>query len=381
MRQQKPVFDAEPIISEANVCAALDGMIYSTAAKETSELERLWLVEVFLAAPEQPASPHNHRYALQTMLIDLITAELTRHRATVGFPTPIADEPLETVIERIGDDAGDSNIERIGWSWLYYRYVRVDLNLTVRDFCLYAHLDARTRQRYQKHAIRRLTERLIEAERDARRRLHKRRLYAALQSLIPVQLFGREQATRELNRLHRTEFVVQISGEVGIGKTTFVREHLRDLIDADKVAEIIWIDHPADFQTIRNRIAATLPVTVPAAARGYFAQYPTAIVIDDLTALSSDQAALSALLTELTGASVYLIHNEPLPSVTRQVILMPLSLAATMQLIRHLEATQFHTFGTMVLSEDEIGVIWKESSGIPGAILLEMRQLTIKDNE
>ena len=188
MQQPQAVSGSEAIISEANVRAALDSMIYSTVARQTSPLERLWLVEAFLSAPEQPASPHNHRYALQTILVDLITAELTRHRAVVGLPALVADAPLPTVIEQIARDAGDGNIERIGWSWLYHRYVRVDLNLSARDFCKYAHLDARTRQRYQNHAIRRLTERLIEAEREARRRLHKRRLYAALSILDPRAL-------------------------------------------------------------------------------------------------------------------------------------------------------------------------------------------------
>ena len=375
MQQPQAVSGSEAIISEANVRAALDSMIYSTVARRTSPLDQLWLVAAFLSAPEQPASPHNQRYALQTILVDLITAELTRHRAVVGLPTLVPDAPLETVIEQIARDAGDGNIERIGWSWLYHRYVRVDLNLSARDFCKYAHLDARTRQRYQNHAIRRLTERLIETEREARHRLHKRRLYAALPSSIPVRSFGREQALRDLNRQCRTAQIVQISGAEGIGKTALVQEYLRGLIDAGELADIIWIDRPAGVQAIRERLAEVPPNSF-GTARDYFAEYPTAVIIDDLTALIGDQAALDALLRELAGAQVYLIHDQPLPQVVAQVALTPLSLAETTGLIRHLKAMQVQT---TALSGSEIAAIWTASGGIPGVIRSELQHLIADD--
>jgi hypothetical protein len=56
----------------------------------------------------------------------------------------------------------------IGWSWLYYAYVRVELHLSAAQFCEVAHIDPRTLRRYQKRAMLRLTARLIAGEQQAR---------------------------------------------------------------------------------------------------------------------------------------------------------------------------------------------------------------------
>lgn len=158
-----------PPISEEAVRAALNGLLYTASARVKNPLEALVLVDMRLRDPLLPHSPQIRRYTLAEVLTDIITERLRGHRAALTLALPKPDDTREVVLMQIALDGATENIELIGWSWLYARYVRVDLSLMGEAFMQTAVTDERTLRRYQVHGVRRLTERLIALEHAARR--------------------------------------------------------------------------------------------------------------------------------------------------------------------------------------------------------------------
>lgn len=157
----------KPCIGLAQVRQALNLLRYSSGAY-ISSLTSLALVEAYLAQPNLPDSPHLRVVALQDILIDLITTQLADHRTALGLEVPGTDETQATATRHIHQDAATSSAELIGWSWLYYGFVRCELAIRPAVFCAAAGIEDRTLRRYQHHVVWRLTLLLIAAERRAR---------------------------------------------------------------------------------------------------------------------------------------------------------------------------------------------------------------------
>lgn len=133
-------------------------------------LQELFIVEEFLNSPYWPLSSANRQLALQYLLARVITEEFTHRCEIFGIPEP---EPLATL------DAAKQTIALImnkggqhlkGWTWLYYGYVRIDLELTPTSFAEMTCIHPRNLRRYQEIAIQQLTEKLIVLENQARLR-------------------------------------------------------------------------------------------------------------------------------------------------------------------------------------------------------------------
>jgi hypothetical protein len=155
-------------INELSVRSALAAMVYSTTPPDTRTLEALRLVDVRLQNSPAPQGLHLRRYTLQLILTEIITNQLHAHRTVLGLPPPAQQDTYQTVVAQIARDGLTSNIELISWSWLYYRYVRVDLDIKWPVFSENVLAGDRTLRRYQQHGIRRLMERLITLEFEAR---------------------------------------------------------------------------------------------------------------------------------------------------------------------------------------------------------------------
>lgn len=131
-------------------------------------LYNLQLVTEFLSDPALPFTPHNRSYAISCILSDLVTA--TYHQQRSLFILPPCREPITypDALAAITQDAGIGSAELTGWSWLYYRFVRVELAIGTQCFCRLMVFDERTLRRHQSRAIGRLTMSLIKAEHQAR---------------------------------------------------------------------------------------------------------------------------------------------------------------------------------------------------------------------
>ncbi len=148
---------------------ALKSLRLGTPMVADTPLVGLKLVENILADKTFPVDEKGQVYAVFQLLTETITDGLSRHRAALGLQKPDITSTLANVQKAIEQDGRTENPELIGWSWLYYAYVRVDLHLSAPQFCQYAHLDPRTLRRYQQRAMLRLTIQLIADEQQARR--------------------------------------------------------------------------------------------------------------------------------------------------------------------------------------------------------------------
>lgn len=164
-----PLFPTPPQITEENVRAALKTMVFANSEQTTQPLESLYLVEVRLNDFPHPRTPHMRRYVLQSVLTNVITEALCDHRKVLELTLPGPGDVYKAAMAQIEQDALTGNYELISWSCLYYRYVRVDLDIKPRQLTEKILTGDRMLRRYQQHGIRRLTERLIDLEYKARR--------------------------------------------------------------------------------------------------------------------------------------------------------------------------------------------------------------------
>src|SRR5688572_20162522 len=108
-----------------------------------------------------PQGPHSSRtgveLALSSTLINLITQNLN-HLRMVEQLSGEAAATREAGIAALADDFSRSNAELEAWSVLYYRYVRIDLNLQIQDIVRALNTYPKLVNRRLAHGYHRLTE-------------------------------------------------------------------------------------------------------------------------------------------------------------------------------------------------------------------------------
>jgi hypothetical protein len=114
-------------------------------------------------------------HLLEKIVLDLILDRFHFLCSVFQLDPPPANEPYQQALATIRSFTQPACPERIGWCWLYYRYVRSELALSSELFSELCNLDPRTLRRYQAHAIWRLTTLLTEAELQAIQQSHRER--------------------------------------------------------------------------------------------------------------------------------------------------------------------------------------------------------------
>ncbi|MCU0512656.1 MAG: hypothetical protein MUE40_08795 [Anaerolineae bacterium] len=294
---------AAPLISTVSVAAALETLLYSTTATpDAKPLYALTVVDEFLDDPALPAAVTAREFALSIILTELITNELTAQRAVAGLPPPAAGCSRAAASVDITRDARQKAPELLAWSLLYHTYARPDLNLTQRDFCALAAVETRTLYRYRQHGLKRLTQRLMAVEWQARRRYRHRQMLAQIPQQDAQPFIGRQDILARLEADLRQGHIVGISGLPGSGKSALLRQVVRGWIAADALDDLLWIEQPASLKAIYQRLQRWL---VPAGSRLSVAAVMQArqvmIVIDGLESLGDiaapDWRQLLALLS------------------------------------------------------------------------------------
>ncbi len=317
-----------PFISWESVRSALDSLVYLSTARPLNPLERLLLVDEFLTNPDFPPGPHGRQFALDRILVMTTEEQYQRLRAALGMKLPDPDVTIETAMAEIAADERHGNLESIGWGLLYFRFVRAGLGLSLDMLAPAIHVDPRTLRRYQHHAIRKLTEQLIQNEWFARKRQRQRRLISELPS-VPVRLFGREHMLREMQTVLGQEAChhVLITGATGVGKTAFVQTVLRHQIECEALDHLIWIHKPATAEFVRRQlIERLLAEDSTIHLREYLLLRRVGVVLDSIEPLQADRQALELLLDDLNSALVFLTSRIafPLRNITRHVVLSEL---------------------------------------------------------
>ncbi len=344
-----------------DVRTALNTLLYHTTCPLDDEadfpLYDLLLVDCIVSAPGFPQTSHSKHMALEELLTATMTEGYNQHRRMCDLPYAAVTANVAMVREYIQQEVNTGNVELLCWSWLYHRYVRVDLAVNPTAFAGWIGVDERTLRRYTTHGIRRLTERLLRRERTLRQQ--KKRLWLYTRLTVPVQmtLIGRNGLMQQLQRIHEQSHPkhIQVTGEAGVGKTTLVHEFVRCQIDGDRVDHVIWVDVALSVHGIRKVIEVQCGTNL----REWLAQHRTVIVLDAAEHL--DENGLDRLLAELAGATVLLIRRNyrPLVHSTAHMCVPPLDEAAAQAYMRYIA-------GTRPLDEMPFDDLCTQAGGNPG---------------
>lgn len=155
------------MITEESVMKALNNIIYLAGKRIHSDLDNLMLVDNFLDGIKWQQNFRSRRYGLEHVLIQSISGHFTYVAARLGLDVD-SDENYEQAIQSISVYGKIDNPELIGWAWLYYRFARFELCISIQVFSAACCITERTLRRYQTHALSRLTGLLIEQESQAR---------------------------------------------------------------------------------------------------------------------------------------------------------------------------------------------------------------------
>jgi tetratricopeptide (TPR) repeat protein len=139
----------------------------------------------------------------------------------------------------IAQDFASGNQRREMYSFLYYRYLRSDLGLSLDDIESAASVRDRTLRRRQDEGLRVLNQDLMDREIEARRR----RLMKMLQLRIPYppqrSLYGREHLVEAALRALQASVPVLLVGVPGVGKTSLAAEIAHALLP--QLDDLYWL--------------------------------------------------------------------------------------------------------------------------------------------
>ena len=362
-----------PFISQRAVQSALEALLYSAAHPAIEPLLGLSLVDEQLTDPDTPRGAPRRAYALHTLLVDAITQAYNGQRASVGLAAVVAGAPVAALMAALAEDGRTGNHELLAWSVLYARYVRVDVGLQQPALADALSSNVRSIRRYQQHGVRRITERLTALEWETRHRRRKRRLALALPSSEPLRLFGREREVTALtDTLAQTPRHVILTGVAGIGKTALVQAFLHRLIADDALEGLVWLtDRPSADYVLAQVRAALLPPEANVEVRELLALRPTAVVLDDVSALWSDVAQFDALLQSLASALVYVTSTRyaPLSQSHTVLRLTEINREAAQALVHEVAASH-----DAADSDDLSEILWTAVGGHPLALTLLTRR-------
>lgn len=306
----------QPFISCQSVRAALDAMLYTSTQQLPSSLEALMLVDHFNSHPDLPPNIENREFALHHLLISMITREYGRHLLNYGLTPPKSDSTLKAASEDIRLATQQHNPELLGWCLLYYRYVRVDLSLSIESIVPITHAEQRTLRRYLNHAIQRLKDCLVLAEWDVRMKQRKVRLYAMLPGSLPISLVGRADILQQIRSALSGQSLrhIQITGPPGIGKSAIVQEFLRQQIDDDRIERLIWIENPESVSFVCQLLNEMLMDDLNMSLKEYTLTCNLVVVLDHFECSGQGCAPeLQQLLNELNAAWVFVTSRTYIP--------------------------------------------------------------------
>src|SRR5262249_19346885 len=150
--------------------------------------------------------------------------------------------------------------ELVAWCWLYYRYVRVDFDISTTSFCRIAGINERTLLRYSNYGIHQLVVRLIKHEQVARTIHRKRHLFSQIPSIGPKILFVRDAELQFVRKSLRCLPIppIQVIGADGVGKTAFIQRTVRALIEQGEIEFLLWLDAPTSIDIVYRYITEFL---------------------------------------------------------------------------------------------------------------------------
>ncbi|MEP7287734.1 MAG: tetratricopeptide repeat protein [Chloroflexota bacterium] len=361
-------------LEEESVRTALDAMRQAEAIQIDHPLVySLWMRLRQDGTPNVNTSGHTATDALIfERLAHLIHHSLNKHRALYGLLPVLYNTDRATVETNLSEDFRYDNSELKGWSYLYYRYVRVDLALSVEELETLTQEDRRTLQRRLSRAIRRLTHLLIRRENATRTRFQQAAQRSKLPFPVAPQLIGRDGLVREtfrrLSEGSQPHHVLLI-GAPRIGKSALALTVTHLMIDRLPLDAVAWIDQPdpeLDKLLYDIYIELGLLFATNESPATFLQQQDALIVIDHAQALLNNTTACAAILRQLGTARLILCATQPNPQLDiPRLRLAPLDQSAAITLLVRLSQDfQLHNPEDI----EHFGKLYDELGGNPGAL-------------
>lgn len=332
-------FGRKSFISEQIIQTVLDSLIYSTSqSPDLSHLKHLFLVEKIALDPKTPDSEQKLLYIIQTILTDNIALQLKNARFRFEF-TSESVETFAAAKQALFRDSQKNSNELLSWNILYYLYVNVDLGITVDVIADIIGLTPRTVRRYRQYGVEMLTQVVWQLE-DKTRREFYRTLFRKRLDPIQEHYTGRKREINHVvNSLKKQQYhIVYVYGEIGIGKSTFIKVILRQLLDIIEVNDLLWLDRCINSDAVMLQLKKHFSITSPDVSMHYVLSIFQSILIfedaDDL--LVSDD--LHTILKDCENAIIFLSgrSNYNFPVNTLKIHLQPLEDSDSALLINQL---------------------------------------------
>jgi tetratricopeptide (TPR) repeat protein len=325
------LFSKRPIIHEKAVHQALEAM--RTGRKlRAHPLQISVIITSRLASPRAVGGEVAAQVAIFGYLREVITGRLAELRQIHHLPPPThtcADGDLSADFSR-------NNRELESWSFLYYRYVCVDRDLSMQQLANLTGRDQRLLRHRQARAISRLTEMLVSNEQAARQQETTQRLRLALPGSRPPRLVGVDSLLA--TALH---FLIEgdpprhlvFHGPEGIGKSVLAEVAAHRMVDNEQLEDLLWFVIPDPLPNAAALIHGLveelgLPMAEGANSiftlRAYLLTHSTLLVLDQADALLADGAYARYLLEILDSADVILTSRTvPSPDLWCYLISLP----------------------------------------------------------
>lgn len=307
-------------------------------------------------------------------LANLIRRRLNQHRNFYGLP---AVKPhVDSADAKQDFQFGNTELE--AWSVLYYRYVRVDLDLSLDQLEALTRQDRRTLHRRQSKGMSRLTHDLTRRELRARTRQRQIALRTQLPLPFAPQLVGRS----ELMASALTWLVapdpprhLMLYGAPGVGKSALALALAHQLIEQQIVQNVVWISYSpilSEQIAVRLGISSELDGNLDSRAMlsTYLQRVDTLVVIDDAQPLVEDVQAWNTVLRTLGAARLLICAatpGAPDPLDVPCIRVPDLDKAAALDLLAREVARSHRT-----ISEEHISRIYDELGGNPRGLRLAL---------
>ena len=133
MGNKKQQLLSDPQLDTHHIQLALDSLLYK-ALNTQEALGDLMLIDRILTSPEFPKTGHHYQFAVWELLTTTIILHYHRHRTVHQLDLPSLDCHIDSALTYIRQEAQVQSLELLCWSWLYHRYVRVELGIAAPQF-------------------------------------------------------------------------------------------------------------------------------------------------------------------------------------------------------------------------------------------------------
>lgn len=194
------------------------------------------------------------RRAVLDVLIDIATIQLSHLRSLYDRPPADLYASLTTALAELEQDGLPNNDQLVGCSFIYHRYVRADLDLSVQEIYEYLRYDERQGRRRTNKYWEILLGEFIHRETHVRAQERANRCLLAIPRTQYAQLLSQQVIVDALLQLindHTQPMQLLVYGVSGGGKTTIALQLSEALISTNRIVDVAWIDLRSQSRTLK----------------------------------------------------------------------------------------------------------------------------------